>query len=139
METCAYCNALDGDPLVVMEQAIREGCQVLFTTSPRLLPSSLRAAVDHPEALILNCSLNTSHRYIRTYYARMYEVKFISGAIAGALAGGDSIGYGGGLPHFRPGGLHQRLRSGGPADQPPHPGLSGVGPPYPAGSRRSSV
>lgn len=92
VETCAYCNTLDGDPLVVMEQAIQEGYQVLFTTSPRLLPSSLRAAVDHPEALILNCSLNTSHRYIRTYYARMYEVKFISGAIAGALAGGDNIG-----------------------------------------------
>ena len=100
VETCAYCNALDGDPLVVMEQAIQEGCRVLFTTSPRLLPSSLRAAVDHPEALILNCSLNTSHRYIRTYYARMYEVKFISGAIAGALAGGDSIGYVGDYPIF---------------------------------------
>ena len=100
VETCAYCNTLDGDPLVVMEQAIAEGCQVLFTTSPRLLPSSLRAAVDHPEALILNCSLNTSHRYIRTYYARMYEVKFISGAIAGALAGGDSIGYVGDYPIF---------------------------------------
>ena len=100
VETCAYCNTLDGDPLVVMEQAIQEGYQVLFTTSPRLLPSSLRAAVDHPEALILNCSLNTSHRYIRTYYARMYEVKFISGAIAGALAGGDNIGYVGDYPIF---------------------------------------
>ena len=42
---------------------------------------------------ILNCSLGTSHRYIRTYYARMYEVKFISGAIAGALAGGNDVGY----------------------------------------------
>ena len=30
----------------------------------------------------------------------MYEVKFISGAIAGALAGGDSIGYVGDYPIF---------------------------------------
>jgi basic membrane lipoprotein Med (substrate-binding protein (PBP1-ABC) superfamily) len=49
--------------------------------------------VEHPEATILNCSLNKSHRYIRTYEARMYEVKFITGAIAGALAGGSDIGY----------------------------------------------
>lgn len=93
IETSAYFSALEGDPLDVIQRAIAEGNSVIFTTSPRLLPSSLRAAVDHPEVTILNCSLNTSHRYIRTYYARMYEVKFISGAIAGALAGGDHVGY----------------------------------------------
>lgn len=93
IETAAYFHALDSDPLAVIEQAIADGGSVIFTTSPRLLPASLRAAVDHPEVTILNCSLNTSHRYIRTYYARMYEVKFISGAIAGALAGGNDVGY----------------------------------------------
>lgn len=93
VQTEAYYNALEGDPLPIIEQAIADGCTLLFTTSPRLLPASLRAAVDHPEVTILNCSLNTSHRYVRTYYARMYEVKFISGAIAGALAGGDDVGY----------------------------------------------
>lgn len=93
VETCAYFNVLDGDPLPVLEEAIARGNQVIFTTSPRLLPSSLRAAVDHPEVMILNCSLNTSHRYVRTYYARMYEAKFICGAVAGALAGANPVGY----------------------------------------------
>ena len=93
IETAAYFHALKGDPLAVIERAIADGGSVIFTTSPRLLPASLRAAVDHPEITILNCSLGTSHRYIRTYYARMYEVKFISGAIAGAMAGGDDVGY----------------------------------------------
>ena len=93
IETAAYFHALDTDPLAVIEQTIADGGSVIFTTSPRLLPASLRAAVDHPEVTILNCSLGTSHRYIRTYYARMYEVKFISGAIAGAMAGGDDVGY----------------------------------------------
>ena len=66
---------------------------MIFTTSPRMLPGSLRVAVEHPEIAILNCSLNKSHRYIRTYYARMYEVKFIIGAIAGALARDGQLGY----------------------------------------------
>lgn len=93
IQTSAYFNALDGDPLKVLEEAVAQGNKVIFTTSPRLLPSSLRAAVEHPETLILNCSLNTSHRYVRTYYARMYETKFVCGAVAGALAGGNDIGY----------------------------------------------
>lgn len=93
IHTTAYPDAMQIDPHSVIEQAIADGNSVLFTTSPRLLPASLRAAVDHPEVTIFNCSLNKSHRYIRTYYARMYEVKFIIGAIAGALTGKDQIGY----------------------------------------------
>ena len=93
LETKAYFNAMEDDPLAVIETAVADGNTVVFTTSPRLLPASLRAAVDHPEVTILNCSLNKSHRYIRTYYARMYEAKFVAGAIAGALAGNSDVGY----------------------------------------------
>ena len=85
--------ALEHDPQAVMEQAIQDGNSVLFTTSPRLLPAALKVAVEHPEVTVFNCSLNQSHRYIRTYYARMYEVKFIIGAMAGSLAGDDPVGY----------------------------------------------
>ena len=93
IQTTAYFNAMESDPLAVIHQAIDDGNTVIFTTSPRLLPASLRAAVEYPKVTILNCSLNKSHRYIRTYYARMYEAKFIIGAIAGSLAGVDSVGY----------------------------------------------
>ena len=93
IETVAYMDVMSGDPLKSVEKAIADGAQVLFTTSPRLLPASLRAAVDHPEVTMMNCSLNTSHRYIRTYYARMYEAKFIIGAMAGALTQIGRVGY----------------------------------------------
>ena len=93
ISSTAYFGAMAGDPGEVIERAVREGNTVVFTTSPRLLTASLRAAVEHPEVTVFNCSLNTSHRYIRTYYARMYEVKFIIGAIAGAMAGCDPVGY----------------------------------------------
>lgn len=92
VQTSVYYNEA-GDPRGVIEAAIEDGNTVLFTTSPRLLNVSLRAAVEHPEVTIFNCSLNASHRYIRTYYARMYEVKFITGAIAGSLAGTSPVGY----------------------------------------------
>lgn len=102
VETKAYFNAMepsgpdeppDERPVSVIRQAIADGATAVFTTSPRLLPASLQTAVDFPDVAILNCSLNQAHRYIRTYYARMYEAKFIAGAIAGALAGPERIGY----------------------------------------------
>ena len=91
--TKAYARAMDNDPLTVIEQAIDEGCALIFTTSPRFLQASLRAAVDHPGTVIMNCSLNTSHRYLRSYYTRMYEAKFILGALAGTLTESGKLGY----------------------------------------------
>lgn len=93
LEAAAYFNAMDTEPSEVIGRAIADGNTVLFTTSPRLLSASLRAAVDYPEVAILNCSLNKPHRYIRTYYARMYEAKFITGAIAGAASACGRVGY----------------------------------------------
>ena len=93
IDTLAYPNALDGDPYDTIVQAIDDGCQVIFTTSPRLIRASIKAAVEHSDVIIMNCSLNLSSRYIATYYARMYEAKFILGAIAGTLSHSGKLGY----------------------------------------------
>ncbi len=93
IETVPYTNAMDDDPQAVIEKAIEEGAKIVFTTSPRLTQASLRAAVDHPDIIIMNCSLNKSHRYIRSYYTRMYEAKFILGALAGSLSESGKLGY----------------------------------------------
>lgn len=93
IHTVSYTDAMGDDPLAVIEEAIADGAKLIFTTSPRLLQASLRAAVDHPDIVIMNCSLGTSHRYIRTYYTRMYEVKFILGALAGTLTESGKLGY----------------------------------------------
>ena len=93
IDTLTYPNALEGDPYEVIAKAIEDGCKVIFTTSPRLVQASVKAAVEHPDVLILNCSLNMSHRYILTYYARMYEAKFILGAVAGSLSDSGKLGY----------------------------------------------
>lgn len=77
----------------VLEDIIKEGCQVIFTTTPNLIKTSLKTAIDHPEVKILNCSLNISNSHVRSYYTRMYEIKFLTGIIAGALTENDKIGY----------------------------------------------
>ena len=72
---------------------IAEGASIIFTTSSRMEAVSLKAAANNPKVTILNCSIETTHRVMRTYYARLYEVKFLSGMIAGALTKSGRIGY----------------------------------------------
>lgn len=76
-----------------ISDAIQKGCNIIFTTTPEFVQASVQAAIANPNVRILNCSLNTSHRYIRTYYARMHEAKFLMGAIAGAMAENGQLAY----------------------------------------------
>ena len=77
----------------LLEEIIAEGANVIFTVTPKLMQDTLKVAINNQHVKLLNCSLNTAHRYIRMYYGRMYEAKFLTGMIAGAMADNDKIGY----------------------------------------------
>ena len=91
--TIYYDGATAENAEAYMEEAIAQGCTIIFTTTPALTKVSVKVAIEHPSVKILNCSVNTSHRYIRTYYSRMHEAKFLMGAIAGALAENNKVFY----------------------------------------------
>lgn len=92
--THSYMDALaDGDGETVIRQAVADGCNIIFTTSPKLLDASVKVALDWPQVRILNCSLNTSFKTVRTYYGRMYEAKFLAGLVAGAMSADGKIAY----------------------------------------------
>lgn len=84
----------------VLNEVIAKGASIIFEIAPQLMKASLKVAVEHPEVKILNCSLNEPSKHIRTYYARMYEAKFISGMVAGAMAENDKIAYVADYPIF---------------------------------------
>ena len=83
-----------------IEQAVADGAQVVFTTAPLLSKATLKAAVKYPKVRFLNCSVDQPYSSLRTYYGRIYEAKFITGAIAGAMANDDRIGYIASYPIF---------------------------------------
>ena len=83
-----------------MEIAIKNGAEVIFTTTAPMMTACRRVAARHPEIKILNCSVCMPYTDVRTYYSRIYEGKFISGAIAGALSKNDTIGYIASYPIF---------------------------------------
>lgn len=76
-----------------LEKAAEDGAQVIFATVPPLLGACCRLAVKHPEIRILNNALSVPVTGVRSYYLRLYEAKFITGAIAALMSGTDTIGY----------------------------------------------
>ena len=92
--TRSYFGAQDSETAEQrIEQAVREGAQVVFTTSPPLRRSALKLALKYPKVRFLNCSVAQPYASIRSYYGRIYEAKFITGAIAGIMARDGRIGY----------------------------------------------
>jgi len=88
------------DARLLLDQAVADGAQVVFTTHVALNRQTLKAAVRHPKVKFLNCSVNVRYSSVRSYYSRMYEGKFVAGAIAGAMANNDRIGYIGSCPTY---------------------------------------
>lgn len=91
IETKVY--IVDENPEATLRKAIGDGASIVFVPEVNLLKASLKVAVEYPSVKIFNCSLNKPYKFIHTYYPRMYEAKFITGAIAGALTNNNRIGY----------------------------------------------
>jgi len=97
----SYCGAdTPEETEKLLYQAVADGAHVVFTTSPKHSRATLKAAVEHPKVKFLNCSVDAPYSSVRTYYSRIFEGKFITGAIAGAMSENDDIGYIGSYPIF---------------------------------------
>ena len=91
-ENCADQVAFEA----AVDEAAEWGADAVFTTSPAQINDTLRAAVEYKNIRFLNCSVNLAHHAVRTYYAKLYEAKFLAGLVAGAAAAADGthvIGY----------------------------------------------
>lgn len=93
VSTMYYDGATEATIDLFIQDAIKNGCNIIFTTTPTFVKASVKAAIANPNVRIVNCSVNTSHRYIRTYYIRLHEAKFLMGAIAGSLAENNIVSY----------------------------------------------
>ncbi|MDO4473580.1 MAG: BMP family ABC transporter substrate-binding protein [Eubacteriales bacterium] len=93
VEIREYYDVQASEAYDVMKKAIDEGVTVIFSTSAEMLNGCLRIAIENPSVIVMSCALNRPHRYVRSYYIRMYEAKFIAGAVAGALCDNEKIGY----------------------------------------------
>ncbi|MDD6339687.1 MAG: BMP family ABC transporter substrate-binding protein [Butyrivibrio sp.] len=93
IKTESFFNVSEEDADEFLEKLCEDKFDVIFTTSAQHASACTKVAISYPEVKILNCSLNDSTKFVRTYYLRTYECKFLLGMIAGALTQTGKIAY----------------------------------------------
>ena len=98
VKTLCYYDVEPAEADNLLEQAVAEGAELVFTTSVSFMDAALRVAVKYPKVRFMNCSIDQPYVNVKAYYFRVYEAKFITGAIAGALSKTGRVGYVGSYP-----------------------------------------
>ena len=83
----------EDDFMDAVDSAARIGADVVFTTSSSLMDLSVKAAVRYPGIRFLNCSVGMPHQLVRSYYGKMFEAKFLLGALAASMSSNHRVGY----------------------------------------------
>ncbi|MFT8312697.1 MAG: BMP family ABC transporter substrate-binding protein [Clostridium sp.] len=83
-------NAFDYE---YIKSLAEEGNNVIFTTSPIFRNATLKCAMEYPDIKFFNCSDDTPYKHMSCYFGRVYEARFLTGMIAGAMTKTNIIGY----------------------------------------------
>ncbi|MBR3077983.1 MAG: BMP family ABC transporter substrate-binding protein [Oscillospiraceae bacterium] len=92
--------AKERDYFAAMSGAVEDGAELIFATTPPMIDACRKIAAMYKNVKVFNCALSQPYTGVTMYYSRIYECKFITGAIAGAMAANDRVGYISGYPIF---------------------------------------
>jgi basic membrane protein A len=76
-----------------MENLIDAGCKIIFANSYNYQEYMLNVAKDHPDVYFEHCSGYLSNPNMSNYFGRMYQMRYLSGMIAGKMSESGQIGF----------------------------------------------
>lgn len=82
-----------GDDERVIREFAEQGYDVIFTTSFGFMDATLTVAKDFPKTIFMHCSGYETAENVGTYFGRMYQARYLTGIVAGAMTKTDKIGY----------------------------------------------
>ena len=77
----------------VMLNMARKGYDVIFATSFGYMDPMLKVAKQFPDATFMHCSGFKMADNMGNYFGRMYQARYLSGMVAGAMTKSNIIGY----------------------------------------------
>ncbi len=77
----------------VMLNMARKGYDVIFATSFGYMDPMLKVAKQFPETIFMHCSGFKTADNMGNYFGRMYQARYLSGMVAGAMTKSNTIGY----------------------------------------------
>ena len=82
----------------VIQNMARKGFDVVFATSFGYMDPMLKVAGQFPETVFMHCSGFKMAENMGNYFGRMYQARFLSGMVAGAMTESNIIGYAAAFP-----------------------------------------
>lgn len=77
----------------VMQNMARKDFDIIFATSFGYMDSMVKVAKQFPKTVFLHCSGFKMAENMGNYFGRMYQPRYLSGIVAGAMTKSNTIGY----------------------------------------------
>ncbi len=84
---------LDEQSMDVMEELIEDGCQIIVCNSYDYGQYAIQVAEKHPEICFYHATGTEIRDNLSTYFGRMYQMRYLTGVVAGLQTETNEIGY----------------------------------------------
>ena len=93
IETIKVENVPESQAGPFLDQVVKEGAKVVFTTSFGYMDGTLEAAKKYPDVIFAHATGFKRAPNMATYMIDLYQMYYLNGMIAGALSKTDKLGY----------------------------------------------
>ncbi|MCC8194955.1 MAG: BMP family ABC transporter substrate-binding protein [Deltaproteobacteria bacterium] len=92
-------NVPEGRPAeLAIREMVAKGCTIIFTTSFGYMDQTIKVAEEYPDIVFLHCSGYKTAPNVSTYFGRIYQARYLTGLVAGAMTKSKRIGYAAAYP-----------------------------------------
>ena len=82
----------------VIQNMARKGYDVIFATSFGYMDPMLKVSEKFPKTVFMHCSGYKTGKRMGNYFGRMYQARYLSGMVAGAMTKKNILGYAAAFP-----------------------------------------
>ncbi|CCH47472.1 BMP family ABC transporter substrate-binding protein [Pseudodesulfovibrio piezophilus] len=77
----------------VIRNMARKGFNVIFTTSFGYMDPTMKVAKEFPDVAFMHCSGFKKAENVSNYFGRIYQSRYLTGLVAGAMTKSNKLGY----------------------------------------------
>jgi len=77
----------------VIQNMARKGFDIIFATSFGYMDPMLKVSKRFPKTVFMHCSGYKTSKNMGNYFGRMYQARYLSGMVAGAMTKNNTLGY----------------------------------------------
>lgn len=93
IETIVVDGLREDNPQEALESLVTAGCKVIFSCSYDFIPHVVLLAKKYSDIYFINCAGMASGKNLANFFGRMYQVRYLTGIVAGLRTRTNKLGY----------------------------------------------